>query len=104
MDIKVVKGSVGGNNYFEAYSQEALQKFFEKYDFIKSVNVFFRGNKHKTKMVKLKAHFKGKDVFVECSAERYPMAIDGAIAKLKTQILKYKTGHYKKAVARVAID
>lgn len=95
MDIKVVKGSVGSANYFEVYSHEALQKLFVQNDFVKSINVFFRAKKHSTKKIKLKARLKGKEIFVESSADHYPRAIDQAIEKLKTQISKYKTGHYK---------
>ena len=104
MDIKVEKGNIEGRNYFDAYSREALKKFFDQYDFIKSINVFFRGKKHVMKKVKLKARFKGKEIFVECSGDRYQTALDGAINKLKTQIDKYKTRHYKRAVAYVHTD
>jgi ribosome-associated translation inhibitor RaiA len=96
MDIKVVKGSVGTANYFEAYSHEALQKLFIQNEFVKSINVYFRAKKHARKKIKLQARLKGKEIFVESSADKYPMAIDAAIVKLKTQISKYKTEHYNK--------
>lgn len=104
MDLKVEKGDFESRNYFEDYSRKSLEKLFAQYDFIKSVNVFFRGKKHPTKKVKIKARFKGKEVFVEESAENYQMAVDGAIKKLKVQVEKYKTKHYKRSVAEVPIE
>ena len=52
MDIKVVRDETEGKNYFESYARENLQKYFRKYPFIESINVFFRGDKHPTKKVK----------------------------------------------------
>ncbi len=67
MDIRVEKEFLEGANYFETYAREQLHKYFLNYPFIESVKVFFRGDKHITKKVKLQARLKGKDVFVEAS-------------------------------------
>ncbi len=94
MDIRLERGLPESNSYLENYSRKSLDKFFNQFDFLQSVNIFFRGSKHPIKKVKIKARLKGKEVFVESSAEKYPTAIDGAIQKLKTQISKYKSQHY----------
>lgn len=97
MDIKVVKDEIEGKNYFESYARENLQKYFRKYPFIESIKVFFRGNKHPTKKVKLQVIMKGKELFVEARGDRHDLAIDAASQKLNTQIEKYKSKLYNKA-------
>ncbi len=97
MDIKVERDSIGGQNYFEKYAVDHLKDYFDNYNFVESIKVFFRGKKHNTKKIKLQARLKGKDVFVEASAVRHDLALDLASKKLKTQVEKYKTKHYKKA-------
>lgn len=97
MDIKIERGMTEGKNYFESYALEIFDKYFNHYPFFQSVNIFFRGEKHPTKKVKLHARFKGKDVFVEASGKKFDMALDLAVVKLKTQIDKYKTKHYTRA-------
>ena len=97
MDIKVERDVIEGKNYFESYARESLQKYFNHYPFIESINVFFRGNKHPSKKVKLKARLKGKDVFVEASGASHDLAIDAAGIKLKSQMEKHKAKLYKKA-------
>ncbi len=104
VDIKIEKENIVNEshetgNYFEDYARNALEKLFHYYDFIQSANVFFRGSKHPTKKVKIKLRLKGKEVFVEASAEKYPAAIDAGVQKLKNQLEKYKTQHYKRSVA-----
>jgi len=94
MDIRLERGLPENNGYLENYSRKALDKFFAQFDFLQSINIFFRGSKHPIKKIKIKAHLKGKVVFVESSAEKYPMAIDAAVQKLKTQITKYKSQRY----------
>lgn len=97
MDIKVVRDEVEGKNYFESYARESLQKFFSNYPFIESIKVFFRGKDHPYKKVKLQARLKGKDIFVEARGQRHDMAIDAAGVKLRSQVEKYKSKHYKRA-------
>lgn len=97
MDIKVERDAIEGKNYFESYARESLQKYFSNYPFIESINVFFRGKDHPYKKVKLKARLKGKDVFVEARGARHDLAIDAAGDKLRSQMEKYKSKHYKKA-------
>jgi len=97
MDIKIGKEFTGEKNFFESYAKTHLTNYFEKYSFIQSIKVFFRGKKHPTKKVKLQARFKGKDVFVEASGVQYDEAFDRAVIKLKTHIEKYKTKRYRKA-------
>ena len=97
MDIKIERGSKEGKNYFENYANKNLQKFFKNYPFLESVKVFFRGDKHPTKKVKLHARLKGKDVFVEASGPKHDIALDNAAIKLRAQAEKYKSKHYKKA-------
>ena len=97
MDIKVEKDGIEGQNYFESYAREVLQKYFDNYPFIKSIKVFFRGSKHPSKKIKLHAHLKGKELFVEASGARHDLAMDAATQKLKVQIEKYKGKHFQKA-------
>ena len=97
MDIKVERDSTGGKNYFEKYAVDHLKDYFDKYNFVESIKVFFRGKKHNTKKIKLQARLKGKDVFVEASAVRHDLALDLASKKLRTQVEKYKTKRFKKA-------
>ncbi len=97
MDIKVERAQTEGKNYFETYARENLQKYFNNYPFIESIKVFFRGKKHPSKKIKLHARLKGKDVFVEASGARHDLALDAASAKLRVQVEKYKSKHYKRA-------
>jgi ribosome-associated translation inhibitor RaiA len=97
MDIKVVKDEIEGKNYFETYAREQLQKYFKKYPFIESINVFFRGKNHPYKKVKLHVNMKGKELFVEARGDRHDLAIDAAGQKLYNQMEKYKGKLYNKA-------
>jgi len=97
MDIRVEKDLVEGKNYFESYARENLQKYFQNYPFVESIKVFFRGNKHPNKKIKLQARLKGKDVFVEASGPQHDVALDLAADKLRKQVEKYKSKHYKRA-------
>ena len=97
MDIKIERGLIESNNYFENYANKNLQKFFSHYPFLESIKVFFRGDKHPTKKVKLHARPKGKDVFVEASGPKHDIALDNAAVKLRAQAEKYKSKHYKRA-------
>ncbi len=97
MDIKVDRGTLEANSYNEQYAQEQLKKYFETYPFITSAKVFFRGDKHPTKKVKINVRLKGKDVFAEGEGLFHDAALDQAVQKLKTQMEKYKSKHYKRA-------
>lgn len=98
MDIKVVRDvHEEGKNYFESYARESLQKYFNKYPFIESIKVFFRGKKHPSKKVKLQICMKGKELFVEAKGARHDLAIDAAGEKLRNQVEKYKSKLYRKA-------
>ena len=97
MDIKVDRGSSQANTYNEEYAQKLLGKYFSSYPFIKSAKVFFRGDKHPTKKVKVHLRLKGKDIFAEGEAKHHDAALDAAIEKLKPQMEKYKSKHYRRA-------
>ena len=97
MDIRVERELIEGKNYFEQYARVQLQKYFLNYPFIESIKVFFRGSKHPNKKIKLQARLKGKDVFVEATGPKHDIALDLAAEKLRTQVEKYKSKHYKKA-------
>jgi len=97
MDIKIERDYRAGKNYFEDYAQKELHKYFRIYPFLESIKVFFRGDKHPTKKVKIHARLKGKDVFVEASGAKHDIALDNARVKLRAQAEKYKTKHYKRA-------
>ena len=101
MDIRIERDSevaledVG--NYFEGYAREQLAKYFISYPFIQSVQVYFRGDKHPTKKVKLNMRLKGKDIYAEASGELHDQALDNAITKIYSQLEKYKSQHYQSA-------
>lgn len=97
MDIKVEKGQALGYNPKENYVAEFLSKYFDNYPFVESIKVFFRGEKHPYKKVKLQARLKGKDVFVEAKGDRHEIALEEASKKLRVIVEKYKTKHYKRA-------
>ncbi len=97
MDIKVEKEAIEGKNYFESYARKQLGKYFVTYPFIESIKVFFRGKNHPYKKVKLQARLKGKDVFVEGTGPKHDVALDVAAEKLRSQVEKYKSKHYKRA-------
>jgi len=97
MDITIRRELKESENYFENYANSTLHKFFNNYPFLESIKVFFRGDKHPTKKVKIHARLKGKDVFVEASGPKHDIALDNAAIKLRSQAEKYKTKHYKKA-------
>ena len=97
MDIKVERDMTGGTSYNEQYAREQLKKYFESYPFITSANVYFRGDKHPTKKVKIQLRLKGKDIFAEGVGQYHDLALDEAVQKLKGQMEKYKSKHYKRA-------
>ena len=97
MDIKVDRTPSEANTYNEQYAIEQLQKYFDHYPFIASAKIFFRGDKHPTKKVKIQMRLKGKDIFAEGEGQYHDSALDEAIIKIKTQVEKYKSKHYKKA-------
>ena len=99
MDIKVERESHDGNNYLENYASDELQKYFDKYPFIESVKVFFRGDKHPSKKVKVQMRLKGKDIYSEGKGKIHRDALDKAIDRIKTQIEKYKSKRYHGNVA-----
>jgi len=97
MDIKVEREFIEGNNYAETFARNLLEKYFLNYPFVESIRVFFRGSKHPTKKIKLQARLKGKDIFVEASGADHDIALNKAVEKLRSQVEKYKTKHYKRA-------
>ncbi len=97
MDINIDRGSSQPNTYNEEYAHEVLKKYFASYPFVTSAKVFFRGDKHPTKKVKVRLRLKGKDVFAEGEGKYHDSALDAAIEKLKPQMEKYKSKHYKRA-------
>ncbi len=97
MDIKLEKGKLDGNNYFETYAREKLKKYFDNYSFIESIQIFCRGSKHKYKKVKLQVRLKGKNVFVEARGGDHDHALDVATNKLYSIAEKYKAKRFKRA-------
>ena len=97
MDIKIDRGTSEANTYNEQYAQEQLKKCFDHYRFINSAKVFFRGDKHPTKKVKIQLRLKGKDVFAEGEGQFHDVAFDVALDKIKGMMERYKSKHYKKA-------
>lgn len=98
MDIKIDRGSALAYNYNEQYAIDLLQKYFSIYPFVTSAKIFFRGDKHATKKVKIQLRLKGKDLFAKAEGKYHDSALENAISKLRSQIEKYKTQHYKKSV------
>ncbi len=86
-----------GQNYFEKYAQNQLEKLFTKYPFIESIRLSLRAKKHPIKKVKLQARLKGKDVYVEAEGPKHDRAIDLAGDKLTVIAEKYKSKRYKQA-------
>ena len=99
MDIKIEREDRDANNYFETYAADQLKKYFNNYTFIESVRVFFRGQKHDSKKVKLQMRLKGKDIYAEASGPKHDIALDSAIDKIKSQIEKYKSKRYRSSKA-----
>ncbi|MEL6122211.1 MAG: HPF/RaiA family ribosome-associated protein [Bacteroidota bacterium] len=97
MDIKIDRSSSVGRTYNEQYAYQQLNKYFSSYPFIESAKVFFRGDKHPTQKVKIHMRLKGKDVYAEGGGEGHDHALNNAIAKLRSQMEKYKTRHYRSA-------
>jgi ribosomal subunit interface protein len=97
MDIKIVRDSSDAQHSFEKYAQNRCKKYFDKYNFIQSIQVFLRGQKHPTKKVKLHVRLKGKEIFASASGDQHHDAFDNALLKLSKQLRKYKTFRYKAA-------
>jgi Ribosome-associated protein Y (PSrp-1) len=97
MDIKIDRTSELSNSYNEEYASNTLRKYFDNYSFISSAKIFFRGDKHPTKKVKIQMRLKGKDIFAEGSAQYHDAAFDEAVSKLRSQVQKYKSKHCRKA-------
>jgi len=98
MDIKLERGDTTlGQSYNEQYARQQLNKYFASYPFIKSAKVFFRGDKHPSQKVKIQIRLKGKDVYAEGTGIGHDSALDDAMTKLRPQMEKYKTKHYRRA-------
>lgn len=97
MDITVDRDSKEGNTYNERFAVDLMKKYFASYPFISSAKIFFRGDKHPTKKVKIQLRLKGKDLFAKAEGKYHDIALENAASKLKTQMERYKTKHYKKA-------
>ncbi len=97
MDIKVERNMTEGTTYNEQYAQDLLGKYFDSYPFVTSAKIFFRGDKHPTKKVKVQLRLKGKDVFAEASGKYHDIALENAVQKLRPQVERYKSKHYKRA-------
>jgi len=97
MDIKIDRDYTEGNNDFENYANEKLEKYFETYPFVQNVQVYLRGSKHPTKKVKLNARVKGKDIFAEAKGTFHHDALDNALVKLQAQLSKHKSKRYSVA-------
>ena len=97
MDIKLDRESTAGNTYNEKYAHEKLEKYFVSYPFLESDKVYFRGDKHPTQKVKISVRLKGKDVYAEGGGVGHDSALDIAMSKLRPQMEKYKSKHYRSA-------
>ena len=97
MDIKVERDMAEGTTYNEQHAQELLAKYFDTYPFVSSAKIYFRGDKHPTKKVKVQLRLKGKDVFAEAEGKYHDIALENAVQKLRPQVEKYKSKHYKRA-------
>jgi len=94
MDIKIDRNSVEPEHSFEKYAHEKCQKYFDKYHFLQSIQIFLRGDKHPTKKVKLHANLKGKEIFASAEGSQHHDAFDAALDKMGKQVEKYKTLRY----------
>ena len=97
MDIRIDRGTTEVSNYNQDYAIGLLKKYFSSYSFITSAKIFFRGDKHPTKKVKVQLRLKGKDIFAEAEGKYHDAALDNAIQKLLPQMEKYKAKHYRSA-------
>ncbi len=97
MDIKVDRDMTEGTTYNEQHAQDILAKYFDTYPFVSSAKIYFRGDKHPTKKVKVQLRLKGKDVFAEAEGKYHDIALENAVQKLRPQVEKYKSKHYKRA-------
>ena len=97
MDIKLDRDSTAGATYNEKYAHEQLEKYFASYPFFESAKVFFRGDKHPTQKVKIHVRLKGKEIYAEGGGVGHDSALDVAMTKLRPQMEKYKSKHYKRA-------
>lgn len=96
MDIKIDRGTALAYTYNEQYAIDLLNKYFSSYPFVNSAKIFFRGDKHPTKKVKIQLRLKGKDLFAKAEGTFHDTALENAVQKLKSQIEKYKSQHYKR--------
>jgi len=94
MDIKIDRGTAMAHTYNEQYAMDLLDKYFSIYPFVTSAKIFFRGDKHPTKKVKIQLRLKGKDIFAKAEGKYHDSALENAIQKLRKQIEKYKSQHY----------
>jgi len=97
MDIKIIRDFTPSPNSFEEYAQDRCKKYFDKYPFVQSIQIFLRGQKHPTKKVKMQVRLKGKDIFASANGTQHHDAFDNALSKLTKQLAKYKTLRYTAA-------
>ncbi len=96
MDIKIERNAStdASANGFESYAKERIQKYFDHYPFLQSIQIYLRGKKHPTKKVKLQMNLKGKEIFSEAKGLQHHDAFDNALVKVASQLAKYKSKHY----------
>ncbi len=97
MDIKIERNYESSENDFVAYAKTKLNKYFENYPFVQSIQLYLRGKKHPTKKVKLNVRIKGKHIFAEAKGLKHHDALENALGKLEHQLKKHKSKIYRAA-------
>lgn len=94
MNINFEYKDVSASRRLEAMVEEKLNKLEEKFDFIVSMDVYFKAENTSSdqsgKIIEIRANVPGKTLFAETSQGTYEAAIAKVSGEIQTQLQKKK--------------
>ena len=94
MNINFEYKDVSASKRLEGLVAEKLNKLEDKFDFIVSMDVYFKAEKTSSdqtgKIIEIRANVPGKTLFTETSQGTYEAAIAKASSEIQTQLQKKK--------------
>ena len=95
MDIYINAIEHDNHESAQSYYQEELEKRLSKYQFIHSVELWVKKTEDHQYNVSIKALPKGGRLFAEETSQNEEVAFTKAIKKLRSQLSKFKTSHFR---------
>ena len=97
MNIVIESVDVDISAKFSDYIKERLNKFFGKYDYITSIDVYVKNeNKQSDEdhIVEAKVFLPGPELYADSAADSHKDALNATIDKLRRQLEKYKEKYH----------